>query len=805
MLLIMPAKKALTIIVNLLRAPFRAIDSFERRRQLPSEKQIMPLARILDHVAGFFYRTIIILSERVRYNVNYLIQMSKGWWMYRPLLGYTIKSVILSIIIFYALYLLNVLVVNEFIKDAVKNLGLDIQDLESMGDFLGYMVGALTALLAIVFAATATGFQVSASRYSSDVSQFVVENDEFLQLRRIFLVSGIFAFTTLVGFNLFGVKAYLAVLVTYLLGILMVVYVVRFSTHLFMLYKPRIIFDGLSRTIYKQITIASSTDFRSRSWSLLSQSRKSTQQHLVLLEELYTTLFRKKEYDDSYHITRSLAYLIKKFAGNAHLIQDSERPWWGNETHQLVTYDDSSLATIKSNFEIKSEGRLTIPSRDFNWFEDILLSLFRQVAQDAMDKGVDLQFKTICFAYGNALQGDYKGDKGVLQFGNLAIAQGLIDGFLAVDVDKLSLQNFGIWLETFFSLSFGVLKIETDKDFDKSITDSYALIVRGRSYHPAIKKQTGIHYNILNQYAKKIELEKAVEGRIITPLEDYRDEIRSKVRKKIEEFTDMNFIKFIDTSNKAAKRAHALKDYDLLASLIWIQYRWINHAFYNHNFERAQLINIATHENLAYLFRLPAESAKKAELLEEAEKGFFTSILEKQEDCYDTFVGALRILRLSQPPTLKEEQKIVRMARRLYAHALFVFYASEYYQDPSYLKKFFELNGAGLKVSIYRYLLIAKELESQDIHWETQTFHRWFLSLERLIEEDLKEIRDPNDNGWGIGTIYDHSSPYIQRLGSYGGAGMIDLFGASDFEDWLEAREALTELLAEFFMRGKNG
>lgn len=797
-------KKALPTIVNLLQAPFRAIDPFERRRRLPSEKKRIFPIRVADHFVGFFYRIGIIAGELTRYRINSIMQESKAWWVYRPLLMYTLKAVLLSSVVFYLLYRLNTLFVNDIGRDALKTLGLDVQDLQSMGDFLGYIVGALTALLAIVFAATSTGFQISASRYSSDVSQFVVENDEFRQLMRIFLVSDIFALTTLVGFNLLSANAYLAVLLTYLLAVLMVVYVVRFSAHLFTLYKPRRIFDGLSRTIDKQIAVASATDFRARSWSLSTVSRKNAKKHVDLIEELYTTLFRSGDYNDSYHIAAPLSYLLKKFSGKAHLIHDSDRPWWGDETEEIVTYDNATMADIKSNFEIKSEGRLTMQSRDFNWFENKLLSLYRQAAKDAVENGADIQFGTICYIYGNAFYGDFRQDKGAWQYANLSIAQGLIDGFLGIDISKLSSRNMSAWLNTFFSLSISIVRNEEREDFDKAITDSYHFAAMNRPFDHILRTQTGIYYEALSLYAKRIAVEIAVEGKVITPFEEYRDEIKDDVHKQVDKFVSTNFIQFVDMSDKVARRAYELEDNDLLASILWIQYRWMNNSFYHDKFERAQIVNIAAHENLKYLIHLPKESMKSVEMIEEIEKAFFTSVLEKQKDCYETSLMAVMLLRTLKHPEQNDETGVIRSAKRLYAHAEFVFYASEYYRDNYYINKFMELNNTNLKVSIYKYLLIAGSFDTQDKYWETQTFHRWFQALEHKMKENLNEIRDPSDGGWGYSSIYDHPSPYIQKLGRNEHGGAIELYGDSDFNDWLEARNALSELLKEIANWGGN-
>lgn len=295
----MKAKKLIAAIFGFFTIPIRALDPFAQRR-FPSQKKRPWIVGVTDNIAGFFYRLTILLKEQFRYRTNSAMQQAKAWWGFRSLLTYTLKTILLSALVFYGLYKLNGLLTGGWMKSLVGYLGLTVQDIQSMGNFLGYIVGALTALLAIVFAAVSTGFQISASKYSSDVSQFVIENDDFRQLTRIFLIAAVFSFTTLIGFTLVGARAYAALLLTYLLALITIVYVVRFSFYLFMLYKPRTIFSGLSTAIEDQIDTAANTDFRSKSWNLLTQARTKAQQHLVLLEELYSILIKREEYEDGY-------------------------------------------------------------------------------------------------------------------------------------------------------------------------------------------------------------------------------------------------------------------------------------------------------------------------------------------------------------------------------------------------------------------------------------------------------------------------------------------------------------------------
>ncbi|HEU5379427.1 MAG TPA: hypothetical protein VFV38_28725 [Ktedonobacteraceae bacterium] len=799
----MKAKKLVATIFGFFTIPIRALDPFAQRR-FPSQKKRSWIVGVTDNIAGFFYRPTIMLKEQFRYRTNSVIQQTKAWWGFRSLLTYTLKTILLSALVFYGLYKLNGLLTGDWMKSLVGYLGLTVQDIQSMENFLGYIVGALTALLAIVFAAVSTGFQISANKYSSGVSQFVIENDDFRQLTRIFLVADVFSFTTLIGFTLLGARSYAALLLTYLLALITIVYVVRFSFYLFMLYKPRTIFSGLSKTIEEQIDTAANTDFRSKSWNILTQARKKAQQHLDLLEELYSILVKRDEYEDAYHIAGPLQYLLRKFAEKSHLVKNRERPWWGHEIKELVTYDDSLMADIKSNFEVKSEGRLFIPSRDFNWFENKVFYLFKKVAEDAVDKGSHLQFQAITYAYGYAFYGDFHDEKGVFQLATLPTAQGIIDCFLDIDVDQLDTSDLQSWLDTFFKMSVGLITLKTDNGFDEAISRSYQRIAQGRDYKPALHRQTGIYYEVLEEYAQKIRLEKAVEGSIVTPLVEYKNEIQGIVQERISDFIDNNFIKFVDASEKALKRAQVIKEHTLLAHILWMQLHWINNCLINKNFERASLINIVAHENLPLILHIPAEYIKKVELLEEIEKGFFIAVLEKQKNSYISSLTGLIFLRFVQrPQDLQDNQSSTRWALRIYSLALFAFYASEYYQDHFYIREFLQKISKLLQSSVYDALLVFKELKRYEIYWDTQTFHRWFLLLENQIRENTHITRDPHYGGLAFRTIYDHPSSYIQKLGQ-DHMGGIEMFGEFGFEEWLKLQKARSELLATLLRRSGN-
>lgn len=769
------------------------------RYRLPENKNKNYLFYLADKYLGYIYLKILNLSERLRLKEHSVFKGFSSWWSVRYLFRRTLYLLLMAGALFAGLFALNnVIDVSDLYNDLVLN-HIIIESTIALTDFLGYLVGAQTALLAIVFAAIATGFQISASKYSSDISQYIIEKDDFKHLLGIFLFADIFSFTTLISVSVLGLYSSLALLLSYVLAIVTIVYIIGFHQHLFLLYKPLSIFNSIGLGLKQNLEVINIKGRRAKSWTIALNSKENTSKLLGLLDDLYRRLVKNKEYDDAINISGPIVLAIQTYSPISHLKDDPERPWWGKDTQKVIDADDSSYATIKQNFDIKSQGRFAIPSRDLEWFERRILKLLHTVYHDSLDKDRLTQFRTVLFCFPYMMFGDYKNEYGTFGDGNLGLTQKILDELVTIDIKTLDKDQLEVWFEAIFKTFYGLIETDPAPDLNKEVMKMYEDISKDKSIQKLLNTSSGLSYKYLKDYANKLQIEKSVEGELVTSIEGVVSEIRELIEDEIKKFVLDNIYKLIELSNIATKQAFVLGADELCTNIVWAQFRWMNNAMYNKDFDLAELVGVSAKKNLGYTVRIPPEVLLAQELPQEVEKGMFVSLIENRLDLFTTFNTADAAMFL-KTASMGDEKAKMRRARKIYFVSLLAFYTSEYYQENTYIAEVIKARSVLFTVNFFEYLNLIKELATDDIMFDSQTYHRWFLNLSNEIHNNLAQVIDPSDHGIGVSMIYDHPSVYIQHLCERGGLGMIDQFAAYDFNEWIEQRKALGELLG--YLRG---
>lgn len=674
-------------------------------------------------------------------------------------------------------------------------------------------IGAISAILGLLFALYAVGLQLTTEKYSSAVSDYVNQETVGNYFFKLLVFTDVFAIAVLLRIQLLSLPPSASFIAVVVLVVICLLGIIVFKGHYILTIKPKNLFERLQSDIKTSIRLASDRSrYSYNSWSIVQVSRTQTQEHLSLLKTLFEDLWHAENWNDVIYTPMVLANLITEYAKRKKYI-DRERGWWFPQTQVEVKANNMSTLTLKLNFELQGKGPLRIGSPDYLWFENRIFDIAKAVESRVGTAPQDTHLlKYIIDFYQITLAGDYEKDEhgryqktvaGLYENQETEAFEKYLDSFFTLYEKVQTEDELGSYLNVYFAIGltliegFDYIKYQ---EIIKSLISAGGQLTRTRE-DLARLDLPGVFYNQILDYWDRLDLEVQCEGRVVTPQDCLERETLEDARTKEKQYFDKFFEKLLAHHNTVLKDLYQKGKHKELAMFIKARFEWISRLLFINKVTVADEYGAKIAGAGVYLPFLPKQILLDSEFWEELEKVLFPAVIEGCENLFKVLSGLLTLML----PVINADEKNVDniMYRNRLGLILggFVYLVCELRQNYRLLIEYVQTIEAAYQpghfIKAMEVLSKPKEVGGLDltlklINWELTRYHHWFGEIIGKIWE-LPKTHDNVRFYSGLQEVADHPSKFIREL-SYRPY-QPEEECAEAFVEWVKRREAMREMV----------
>ncbi|MGK2848704.1 MAG: hypothetical protein ACSLEX_01400 [Minisyncoccota bacterium] len=766
----------------------------------------------LNKIFGWIYFKFKWYSEVFRFKRSSVRSKVKEYGVITEILGAS-KELLILLILGFTFYLLGDWFVNS-VSAYLSNLKLlqgislkieavTLPETEFIRLFLEISIGAISAILGIIFALYAVGIQLSTQNFSSEVSEYL--NSEvatnvyfkllvFTDLLAIFLLlrNGFFPSSQMM-FSFF--------VICILVGVCVLGIVVFKQQYLFIL-KPKYLFERLSKDIKDSIIAASDLgSFEQKSWNIIHRFRDRTKTSLELIERLFEDLIESKKTNDLKYAPIVLGYVLSRYVESKRYI-NNEKDWWFYHSQQPAKSEGMAGFALKNNYEIRGMGPLFETRTNFSWFEDMVFRILKKV-QEHSSKENDL-LGYVIQAYQRILSREFSYPernklRGAYTNQEFVVYEKFFPSFLELS-SSLEEEDFIDFLNAYFAIGLTLIEGSKHKKLKRAISSFYNKLGGNREHFKAINLPT-IQYEEMLNYWDMIDLERETEGKIITPHDFLEKEVMLSVKNKEERVFKKYFKEILEHQDKWLKELVEKKDYRNCAELIKMRLIWLARLFYLKKSEVTEEYVSHIKILILYVGLIPKDIVVELDFLENLERLIFPCILEKRFKLLSELLPLLIIILATLNQDEKDTEKFILTNRLLVVLGGFLYLHSEFEEDRKGLMIYSKiLEVAYNPDTLVTWFVSMKDIKEKAglditmkiIERETSRYHHWYGNIHHQIFNLPKKYGNvPHYSG--LQEIADHPSEFISQISHY----HVDAEDESieKFVEWMQKRKAVENLI----------
>lgn len=796
----------------------------------PEKRRPRYLAWFL-RVIGRFYRYGKVSGEHQRIWLFTLHEkVSSNWGISRELLRHS-KTFIFFSLILIVISLLpgrgwEITITREVIKGATTAYA-----------------AAATALLGIVFALYAVGFQVTTAKFSSKVTDYLNRERVGQFFFGLLTLTVILSLITLLLQEGTEKRLLVPFAINSFFMFFSLAALLIFKDDYITKLKPKQTFERLYHQSLTSIKQANKYDYpelesfkvspaenvRSgrvyptihTSWSIIANLRQQVRHRLSIIEVFYDELVKDGKPQDAKYGLSLLGQLLAEYTSVKHFI-DRDFGWWFPDQQEIVRATNETTFAIKANYESQGIGRLAISKKDFDWLENTILDFFTRVQKDTNFQESPEIGQALIFAYEIALAGDFsKTNKGL---------EKLLRGCFENQYNELASKIFAL----FVSLGEKVCSIESCKtDYINAmgriktvITDGFSLrsfpgrlepwqteiekrIKETFSHVPLLTKQKLISWKMPKEFfstlillRERLKTEYEVEGKLVTPEKWVINHAMDELRATEDKTSQIHQEELLTAIVRLSKFCDSYRDHfamvtlDLFNQLISAG-RWdvID-----------RLLTESGGELLKILASIPRDQFIELELREQIEFGVFNSLITRRKSSFSFYLKlfALSQLQLSIAAPSRSLTDQFKVLRRPIMLGSLTYLVSELDQDFSYVNSFTkmaeQLHGGVNLADLYSQVIDYRKLLGTASIFEvsTEEFTRYRIYYRRVINPiaDLPrkhEISGSASYGFHTSDMADHPSNFIRDISQHEFSDMEKCH--EGYVDWLKKRELMKKAI----------
>lgn len=780
--------------------PYQEIEAREKKSRVKK-----PILKIL----GAFYHQYTSLREKDRIwtfklereksKHSILVELLKHS---KTLIAYLFIAIVISSFLDWLFWLtLPAIRHNNFL---VEYFNVPSSDFISIG--LEIFVGSISAILGLIFALYTVGFQLSTDRYSEKVTDFINQESVSNYFFGLLIFTDLFSIYALLKLHFFSTLPVVSFLIAATLVIFSILGILIFKSHYVNTLKPMNLFQSLWRYCKEQLDIVTDIKgYKYKSWSLTTHAKNSTNHYLNILGNLYRDLKRDGNWNDAVMAPSFLGELLRDYTDVKRLI-DKEKGWWFFQRYEKVKADNLSMFTIKANYELQSKGPLHIPKSAEDWFENKVYELLDEILGDTDQDDTDKLLANLSSAYTRILVGDYKKQTGAppklipgaFQNQEFDIFDKGFERFLNLweKVNFTKTTEASEFINSYFGISIGILD---EWDIDKAVGTAKSFY-NGDQLNPSKefvfqKDLPAFTRKILINYWERLEVEQLLEGGLITPIDRFTEEVQEVLKDKRREIISKYLTMLFDNSSQIIAHLFRKNQLEHVGQFIKMQCEWLSRLLYLGENDLAESFAPKLRKNIGYIIYLPKDIIIDLEMLEQAEKGFFVSLTERQKELFEVYSKIIVFVMLMLRNKEEDENKLIKLIRLPVIWGSLAFLVSELDQESFYISTFIKsLEKTYREGWIAQIIETAADLKpTSNIFWETTRYHTWYRMVLNKMRETLRKVPVREVGEIGSQEGYDHPSKFIQKLGMW--ELMEEEICIEEFVEWVKKREEIKKLI----------
>lgn len=678
-------------------------------------------------------------------------------------------------------------------------------------DFIGVglqiFVGAISAILGLIFALYTVGFQLSTDRYSEKVTDFINQESVSNYFFGLLIFTDLFSIYTLLKLHFLSTPPVISFLIAALLVAFSILGILIFKSHYINSLKPVNLLQNLWRHCKEQLDIVTDIkNYKYKSWSLVTHAKDFSNRYLNIMGNLYRDLKRDGNWNDAVMTPLVLGEILRDYTDVKRFI-DKEKGWWFFQKYEKVKADDLMMFTIKANYELQAKGPLHIPRSAQDWYEVKIYELLDEILVDIDKDNTDRLLANLSSAYSRILVGDYQKQTdappklipGAIQNQEFDLFDKGFERYINLwkKVDFTKTTEASEFINSYFEISIGVLD-EWNIDKAIEIAKSFYIDTQFNTSKEFIylKDLPTFSRTILIDYWERLEVEQELEGQLITPVDRFTEEIQGVLKEKRREVINKYLTKLFDNSSEIITHLFQKSQLEQAGQFIKMQCEWISRLLYLRENDLAESFAPKLRKNIGYIVYLPKEIVIDLELLEQAEKGYFVSLIERRKELFGAYSKIVVFVMLILRDKGEDKDNLAKMIRLPIIWGSLAFLISELDQEPFYICTFIKdlekTYRAGWMAQIIE---AAADLElPTNIFWETTRYHSWYRLVLNRMADTLRKVPIREVGAIGFQEGYDHQSKFIQKLGMW--ELMEEEICIDEFVEWVKKREEIKKLIS---------
>ncbi|MBO1223488.1 MAG: hypothetical protein JYX80_03585 [Candidatus Scalindua sediminis] len=784
-----------------------------------SDKKPNKIIYLLELIGGFFYYLFQRFKEIVRirwYGIGKKAQEYRiGWEIVKISKGITFGifiSISLLTLLDYGVSLIH----HNFISSINRFLSLKWVDTNFIELILEISVGAISAILGIIFALYAVGFALTTEKYSSSVSDYVNQERVGHFFFKLLVFTDLFALFILLRLKFVGLTPFISFPAVIILVSISILGILTFKNHYIVAIKPKSLFRSLWGDLRENLKITSDrSKIFFKSWSIIQHVQRNSRESLDLIGTLFEDLWQAHNWNDAVYAPTVLASVLTEYANKKRYI-DRDKGWWFPQKYDQIKSDNLVALPIKLNYELQGKGPLHVTKPDYNWLEDKVFLIMQRMESklDSTDSKGELM-SHIIYAYQTILTGDYEKDKyGRHQkdiyglYGNQEIYafDKFFTGFLSLfkEVNMQNDDHITAYMNAYFAV--GLVLVEGfdygnyQNEIQKLISSDQKLAIEKK--HIEKVDLPTIFYDQLLDYWNRLNLEQECEGIIITPLNLLEKEMLEDAKNREKELFEKYFDTLIEHQNSIIDVLYNEKQYKTLTHFFKIRLEWLSRLLYIHKANIAEkYAQKIIGDNAVYLLDIPKDILIELELLEEIEKLIFPSVLEFKRSLFKELSGLLIMVLKVLNDNETDPDKIINRHRLIVILGGFIYFTSEFKQNKQLLIDYIKVLESEFKSGILVLLLEIMadpdklgglNLTLKLINWEMTKYDHWFMQILQKIH-NLPKTYDNVRFYSGLQEVANHPSSFIREMSRDTASHEEECINA--FVEWVKYREEIKKLI----------
>ncbi len=812
----------------------KAIQFFFRRiswkqRTAPSfsfevDKKPNKLVRILGIFAGSFYSVFQRRRETLRILYRNQEKRKTEYTIPIQIIKHS-KGTILALLLTFGIVILGDWGVEKiaftlshtqiaWFQSVITHLNFFIlPDVGFLKLILEISIGAISALLGLLFALYGVGFQITTEKYSSKVSDYVNQETVGNFFFKLLVFTDLFAIAVLLRVQLFVLVPSVSFIAAIALVAICLLGIIVFKNHYILTIKPKNLFERLWSDMRENIRLVSDRSrYSYQSWSIVQTSRMRTQELLSILKALFEDLWHAENWNDVIYTPRVLSNVLTEYAKRKKFI-DRERGWWFPQTQVEIKANNMSSLTLKLNFELQGKGPLRMGSPDYLWLENNVFDILQTIESRVGTAPQDTHLLTyVIDFYQTVLAGDYEKDQygryqktvaGLYENQEIDAFEKYLDAYFSLYKKVQTDDELGSYLNSYFAIGLALIEgfdYSKYQEIIKSLVGIDGQLTRTRE-ELALLDLPGVFYSQILDYWDRLDLEVQCEGRVVTPQNCLEKETLDEARAKEKQYFGKFFDKICTHHNTILADLYKKGNHKELAIFIKARLEWISRMLYIKKITLVDEYGAKIAGAGVYLPFLPKQILLDSEFWEEFEKLLFPAVIE---NCQKPFKVLSGLLTLMLPVINADEKNIDNIIYRNRLSLIlggFVYLVCEFRQNYNLLIEYVQTIEVAYQqghfIQAMEMLAKPKDIGGLDltlklINWETTRYHHWFGEIIGQIWE-LPKTYDNVRFYSGMQEVADHPSKFIREL-SYRPYQPEEECSEA-FIEWVKKREVIKELV----------